>query len=154
MTWFRVWIEINLVFVSGGIKIDVFRVGIEIDLPSVLGSKLTWLCVGDRKWLVFVRGSNRLGFRMRAENGLFSVWGSIGLVLVRGSKLTCFLCGWSKLTWLRCEGWNLTWFQRRDEMHYCRLLCGRSKVTWFQCRGRNWLGFWVPVENDFFLISG
>ena len=49
MTLFRVWIEINLVFVSGGIEIDLFLDG---------ESKLTWnqcwsrnklgFCVGDR----------------------------------------------------------------------------------------------------------
>ena len=39
--------EINLVFVSGGMQIDLFfRFGIEIDLTSVLGSQLTWFCPG------------------------------------------------------------------------------------------------------------
>ena len=33
--------------VGGLAKLIVFRVGIEIDLTSVLGSKLTWFCVGD-----------------------------------------------------------------------------------------------------------
>ena len=43
-TWFRVWIEINLVFVSGGTQNWVaLRMGIEIDFTSVLRSKLTWL---------------------------------------------------------------------------------------------------------------
>ena len=49
MTWFRACIEINLVFVSGDMQNCLaFRVGIEIDSTSVLGSKLTWFCVGDR----------------------------------------------------------------------------------------------------------
>ena len=48
MTWFRVWIEINLVFVSGGMQNRfVFREGIEIDLNLGLGSKLTWFCMRD-----------------------------------------------------------------------------------------------------------
>ena len=43
ITWFRVWIEINLVFVSGAVQnYHAFRVGIEIDLTSLLGSKLSW----------------------------------------------------------------------------------------------------------------
>ena len=55
MTWFRVWIEINLVFVSGGTKnLFPFRVGIEIDFTSVVGSKLTWFCVGIEIDLVLV----------------------------------------------------------------------------------------------------
>ena len=54
MTWFSVGIEIDLVFGWGGMQNRlVFRVGIKIYLTSVLGSELTWFCVGDR---------NRLGF--------------------------------------------------------------------------------------------
>ena len=53
--------------------------GVEIDLTSVLGSKLTSFCVGDR---------NGLGFIVRTKNGLFSV---------SGSKLTLFLCAGRKL---------------------------------------------------------
>ena len=49
MTWFSVWIEINLIFVPEGMpNWLVCTVEIEIDLNSVLGSKLTWFCVGDR----------------------------------------------------------------------------------------------------------
>ena len=57
MTWFCVRVENDLVWsldrntldfrVGGLAKLIVFRVGIEIDLTSVLGSKLTWFCVGD-----------------------------------------------------------------------------------------------------------
>ena len=46
MTWLRIWIEINLVFVSEGIKNDLSRVRVEIDLTSVLGLKLTWFQCG------------------------------------------------------------------------------------------------------------
>ena len=66
MTWLKVWIEINLVFVSGGIEIDLFSEWGETDLTSVLRSKLAWLlCAGsrltcfqcrDRNWLDFCAG--------------------------------------------------------------------------------------------------
>ena len=60
---------------SGGIEIDlIFGVGIEVDLTSVLGSKETGFCVGDR---------NLLGFSVGIE---------IDLVFERGSNLTLFLC--------------------------------------------------------------
>ena len=59
----------------------VIRVGIEIDLNSVLGSKLTWFCVGDIYWLGFSMGTeidlffcgaqNRPCFCVRVENYLF-----------------------------------------------------------------------------------
>ena len=42
MAWFKVRIEINLAFVWVGMQNWVIRVGINIDLSSVLGSKLTW----------------------------------------------------------------------------------------------------------------
>ena len=50
MTGFRVWIDINLFLVSGGHRIWlVFRVGINIYLTSVLGSKINWLlCEGSK----------------------------------------------------------------------------------------------------------
>ena len=51
MTWFRVWIEMNLIFVSGCAEVDLFyfRVGIKIDLTSMLGPTLTWLLPGGSK---------------------------------------------------------------------------------------------------------
>ena len=55
MTWFRVWIEITLFFVPGGMQNElIFRVGIEIDSTSVLGSKLTCSCLGVEIELVLV----------------------------------------------------------------------------------------------------
>ena len=57
MAWFRVWIETHLFFMSGGMKNWlVFRMGIEIDSTSVLGTKLTCFCVGDIIDLVLVLG--------------------------------------------------------------------------------------------------
>ena len=43
MTWFRVWTEISLVFVSG-IEVDLieFSVGVELNLVLSGGNKLTW----------------------------------------------------------------------------------------------------------------
>ena len=59
ITRFRVWIAISLVFVSGGMQnCHVFRVGMETDLTSVLGSKLTW----SQCW-----GSNLAWFQCRDE---------------------------------------------------------------------------------------
>ena len=120
----------------------VSRVGIEADLASVMGSKLTWLLCG---------GSKLTRFCVWVENDWFSVWGSIDLVfawvveidflffmraenyllLVWASKLTWFLYGRSKLTWV---------------------LYSWSKLTWFQCRDRNWLVSFVAVENDLILV--
>ena len=66
MTWFRVWIEIILFFVSAGTQNWlVRRVGTDIHSTSGLESKTTWFCVGVE----------------------------IDLVLVWWSKLTWFLCG-------------------------------------------------------------
>ena len=79
MTWFKVWIEINSVCVSGGIgghrNLLVFRVGIEIDMKSMLRSKINSDLVRGIEidlvlvWaLLFVRGSELTWFCLRAEN--------------------------------------------------------------------------------------
>ena len=67
----------NLPWFSCGVMQNrlIFRVGIEIYLTSVLGSKLTWCYVGEINWLAF-SGRN---------------------VFVRGSKLTLFLCAGRRL---------------------------------------------------------
>ena len=84
MTWFRVWIEIYLVFVSGGMQSWLLiEVGIEIDLTSVMGSKLYWFSVDDRNWL---------GFSMRTKIDVFCAGIKIDLVDVCGLKITCFQC--------------------------------------------------------------
>ena len=45
MTWFRVWIEINLVFVSGGMQnLLVFGAGIEIDFS--VGVEISFVFCG------------------------------------------------------------------------------------------------------------
>ena len=54
----------------------VTRVGIEIILDSVLGSKLTWFCVGDRSWLGFsVSMEIDMVLVMVVEIDLIPVWG-------------------------------------------------------------------------------
>ena len=55
ITWFRVWIEISLVLCPGASKLTCVRVGIESDLTSVLGAKLTWLSRGGSKLTWFWR---------------------------------------------------------------------------------------------------
>ena len=77
ITWFRVWIETNLVFVSGACKIDLlkswdrnrldFRVRVEINLVLCGGHKSTWFfcertvfCAGVKVDLVFMRVENYL----------------------------------------------------------------------------------------------
>ena len=43
------WIEINWLFVSGHRNRLDIRVGIKIDMISVMGSKLTWfICAGSK----------------------------------------------------------------------------------------------------------
>lgn len=49
MTWFTVLIEMNLVFVPGGIEIDLFfKAGIGIDLTPCCGRNFLGLCEEDR----------------------------------------------------------------------------------------------------------
>ena len=113
ITLFRIWIEINFVFVSGGIE----NVSAENCLVFKNGSKLICFLFAGRKFLVLsvridwldfcVGGQKWRGFCMRARNHLVFVW---------ASKLTCFLCVWSKLTWFKCGGWDLTCFQCRDNV--------------------------------------
>ena len=140
----RVWIEINLVFVSGVSKLTLFLIGDrnwlvfcarnETGLVFQCGPKMSWFWF---EWLKFT------WFRMRDGNYLGLAW---------ASKLTWSSCWWSKWTWCQCGRWNLTWFPCRDEID--SFLCGSSKFTWFQRRDRNWLGFCVVVEIDLFLVSG
>ena len=82
LTWFSC---------RGHAKLAVFRVGIDISLNSVLGSKLTWFCVGDISWL---------GFSVSTENDMF-LWG--------GQHWPCFCVrveNYLFIVW----AWKLTWF--------------------------------------------
>ena len=102
-------IEIKSVFVSGHRNHFDIRVGIEIDLISMMGSKstwflcagskLTWLWRGDRNRHVFVRGQNGLFYCVGAENTwcgrrYFFVRGSFNLVFVSVVEVDLiFVCG-------------------------------------------------------------
>ena len=107
----------------------------------VSGSKFTWrLCRGiefelilDGDWLDFRVGVELyLGFCMGSE---------IALVLVRGSKLTWFLCGRSRLT---C-------FCVRAENDLVSVY--GSKLTWAWCRGRNWFVFLYGLKGLVFSVG-
>ena len=181
MAWLRVCTIINLVFVSGGVQnwFDC-RLGVEIDLTSVLeskltvflcgGYKLTWFYSDKRNWLVFVRGS------------------TLTLFLCAGRKLLVYSASmeidgggwwWSKLTWSQSGGSNLTWFQRMDEINLvvwvvevdlllvCRpkitlflgrawkltwFLCRLFKLTWFQCGGSSLTGLQCRDDIDLVFV--
>ena len=113
MTWFRVWTELKLVFVSGSVpNWLVGRVGIEIvccgrnELGFVWGIEIALVLVSKPKLTCFLCGcQNWPCLCVRVENYVFLVW---------AWKLTCFWW-WSKWTWPQCGGSNLTWFKCRDE---------------------------------------
>ena len=71
------------------------------------------------------------------------------LVLMLGSKLTCFVCGGAKLT---VCGPKLTCFECDDRLTW--FLLGRwwSKLTRFLDAGRQSLGFSVSIEIDLVLV--
>ena len=104
--FFRAGIKIDFVFVCRP-KLLGFNVWIEIYLVFVCGPKMTWFWCGNRMTGFCVDGRNWLGFDMRTENHLVSVW---------ESYLTSSLCGWSKLTWVQRGGLKLTWFQCGNEI--------------------------------------
>ena len=65
--------------------------------------------------------------------------------------------------WLGLESWSkFTWFSGRGSFKIDLFLEWGSKLTWLQCSGRNllgfwvrdrnWIGVWVVIENDLFLI--
>ena len=78
-TWFKSWSKLTRFLCRGDRNWLFFRAGIEIDVASVLGAKLTWLRVWDRNWLDFREGIE------------------INLSFERGSKLTCFFVRGSKM---------------------------------------------------------
>ena len=106
--------ETYSVFASGHRNQLDIRVGIEIDFISVMGRNELCFCVRDRNWLGF------------------SVCIEIDLVLVRGSKLTLFLCG-LEITWFWWIDRNWLGFERGD---------------------RSWLDICVLAENHYFVVWG
>ena len=114
ITWLRVWIEVNVVFVSGSKgNCLVFKVGVEMDLTSVLGLKLPWFCAGDRNWHGF---SMRLVFWARVKIVLFFVCGSKLIVCSVSIKIE--LVFMMVETDLSVVDRTLTWFQCRDEIDH------------------------------------
>ena len=173
-------IEITWVFVSGHRNRLDSRVGIKIDLISMMELKFTWfLCAGSKLTC-------------------FSVGIDLDFFFVQGSKSTWVLCAgrkllgfnlWSKLTWFLCSGWKWLVFSvgidwrsfcagDRNCLRFCmlgenrlisvwasnltssfcgwskltRFNCGGSNFTWYQCTDRNWLGFGMGFENDLVLV--
>ena len=84
--------------------------GVEKYLVLVFGSKRDrFLCERIEINLILEWGSNWLDFCNGVEMNLISVPGSeFDLVLMLGSKVTCFLCGGSELT---VCGPTLTFFE-------------------------------------------
>ena len=116
----------------------VFRLEIEIDLTSVLRSKLTWFCVEDRNWL---------GFSVRTE---------IGVIFVRGSKLILSLCEGRKILVLSvCTDIDLVFVMAEiDLISFWGIeldLISVRGLNWFGCvGGRNWFVTCMLAENHLF----
>ena len=148
--------------------------GLDKYLVSVSVSQLpSFLCGGIEIDLISEWGSNWLDFRRWAEiNLIFVLEIELDLVLVLGSKVTCFLCGRSKLT---VCGLKLTYFESDDRLiwfcvsdggqnwlGFCMWAVNRlvlvwaSKLTWFCMGGRCWLDFNVVdwTRLDFSLGIG
>ena len=115
--------------------------GLDKYLVLVSVSQLpSFLCGGIEIDLNSEWGSNWLNFRRWAEiNLIFVLEIELDLVLVLGSKVTCFLCGRSKLT---VCGLKLTYFESDD------------RLIWFCVSdgGQNWLGFCMWAVNRLVLV--
>lgn len=107
LTWF--WrVETGLGFVSGHRNWFHFRAAIEIDLISVLeskltwilcrGSKLTWFECGDQSWLGRFSAGRSLFLCARRKWLGFSVWMEIFLVSV-AMEIDLFSVFRPKMTW-------------------------------------------------------
>ena len=121
--------------------------GLDKYLVSVSVSQLpSFLCGGIEIDLNSEWGSNWLNFRRWAEINLIFVWEiELDLVLVLGSKVTCFFGGRSKLT---VCGPKLTYFRSDDRLIWFLCRWWWSKLTWFLYVGRKSLGFSVSIEVD------
>ena len=110
-------------------RLDI-RVGIKVDLISVMGSNWLGFCGRDRNWL---------GFSVGIEIDLF---------FVRGSNLTSFLCAGRTYLVVMCA-WKYAWF----------LCAGRKWLVFSEgidslgfCVGRKWLGFSYEGRKSLGLI--
>ena len=139
------------------------RVGVEIYLVSVMGSKLAWdlcagsiltyfYCAGRNAWL---QGMDRRwhDYRMPTGNPRVILW---------AWKLTWFLRGWSKLSCFQCGRRNLIWFECGDEIvlvvvwgvEIDLILLLGSEWTWCLFDGRQWLAFSVWKEMSSVFVPG
>ena len=114
LTWFycKDWcwlglcagVENGLVSVSTHRNWRYFKVKIEVDLVSVLGSKLTWFLCAGRRWLRF---NSAIEIDSVLQGGSKITWvlrlGRNGIVISVGIN-SLGLCGWSKLMWFLCAG--------------------------------------------------
>ena len=107
---------------------------------------MTWFFRGGKKYLVLVFGSKLTCFCVEASKVTpFYSDDGIGLISIVASKSSRFLRGGSKLT--EC-GPKLTCFECDGRL--IRFLCGwLSKLTRFSNVGRKSLGFSVGIEVDF-----
>ena len=115
----------------------IFRLGNEIGLIAVLGSKKRSFYVGD---------PNSLGFSVAIE---------VDLVLERGVEVGFIFVCWPKVTWFQCTDWNWlsvlrgdrTWLGFLGGTKLNNFLCG-DPLTWFSAGGPNWIVFCGSAEND------
>ena len=143
---FGVRIEITRIFVSGHRNRLDIRVGIKIDLISVMrskftsflceGSKLTWFSRRDRTWLLFC-AVVKIGFGF-----VFGL--RIGYYYLMDRNWLVFLSWGSKLTWFWCAGrkWVVFSIGTVDlifvrVVEICMVFVSWPKLTWFYCEHRN-----------------
>ena len=130
----------------------MFRVGIEIDLTSVLESRFTWFCEGDWNWLGFsVRTEIHMFFVRRSKLTLFFCAGRKLLFLQWAWRLTCF---WDGRTWLDFSVGDRTWLGYSEGWNGFGCCVGCRKWLHFSVVDQHWLGFCVAVGHNLFLASG
>ena len=146
-------IEIYWVFVSWHRNRFDIKVGIETDLISVMGSKLTWfLCTAskltwlkrrDRPWLFFCAGIKiDLGFACGPKITLNISIEFCLVCIVEIEIVLVFVCR-RKITWCWCE--YRTWL---------RFCVGSRYWLDFIVGDRTWRGFSVGIGIDLVLVGG
>ena len=130
-TWFDFSVEIKLIwllcrwykltcYMYAGRRSLVFKMSMEIEFVFVWVVQIDLISVGEIGFdLISVKALNWLGFVVGVENDGFGLWIEINLVLVRGSKLACFLCG--------DRSWLVFSVGSRNDV----VLVFGSKLTWF-----------------------
>ena len=117
--------------------------------------RLSWVCVSGLNWLISVWGSNSTRFQCGDKIYLVVVWVvEIGLVFVRGAKITCFhvsmqidfnfVCG---TNWLDFSVRDRTWLDSTAGWNGFGCV-GCQKWLHFSVVDRHWFGFCVAVQND------